>query len=169
MANPKPKPRKRTKSAAQHKRDGTYRADRHGQNDPPAFTASDDIHGPDYLSSDAKAEWERLAPELIRLGMFTVADRAMFATYCQSYSDYWKLTAELNALDSWATKPTEKGYVCTVPQVNTRMKVWAVLKEAAARFGFDPSSRASMDIKPTASPKSGEQSPEEFLFGPKLA
>ena len=43
---------------------------------------------PSHLSRDARAEWRRLAPELIRLGLLTVNDLAAFAAYCSAWSDF---------------------------------------------------------------------------------
>ena len=166
MANSNATGRKRTKTNAQHKRDGTYRADRHGGSEPKYKLGNKTP--PKDLNAAAKTEWKRLVPELVRLGMFTVADRSVFAVYCQAHADFWQLTKELNAMSCW-THTARNGVQSAVPQVNARKTAWGMLKEAATRFGFDPSSRAGMDIGTQAAPKSGQQSPEDFLFGPTLA
>src|SRR3970040_1699024 len=44
---------------------------------------------PEWLSPEAKVEWRRLAPELVRRGLLTPLDRAAFAGYCQSYA-HWQ-------------------------------------------------------------------------------
>ena len=44
---------------------------------------------PEWLSDDAKAEWNRLLPELDRNGLLTKADMAAFAGYCDSFA-MWK-------------------------------------------------------------------------------
>ena len=45
---------------------------------------------PDYLGPDARAEWERLAPELHVIGLLTVADLHLFATYCEAFG-VWQM------------------------------------------------------------------------------
>ncbi len=59
------------------------------------------------------------------------------------------------------TYTTMKGYVGVSPLVNARKQTWLMMKEAASRFGLDPSSRASLDVAPVTD---GETD-EDFLFG----
>ena len=40
---------------------------------------------PAHLGPSAKAEWKRLARDLNRIGLLTMADRAALAVYCQSW------------------------------------------------------------------------------------
>src|SRR5687768_8474739 len=40
---------------------------------------------PAHLGPIALVEWQRLAPELHRIGVLTMADRAALAVYCQLY------------------------------------------------------------------------------------
>jgi len=150
------RPRKPT---AAHRRDGTYRANRHADRNEPKFRRPD-FRPPPGLDDVAKKEWRRLAGELAALGLLTRADRAVFAVYCQSWSDWVQLTAKLNAMDD-LTYTTMKGSVGISPLVNARKQTWMTLKESAARFGLDPSSRASLDVAPM---KDGETD-EDFIFG----
>src|SRR5688572_18095041 len=41
---------------------------------------------PSWLPKEAKAEWRRIVPQLERLGLLTLIDRAALAAYCQSYA-----------------------------------------------------------------------------------
>ena len=43
---------------------------------------------PRWLSDAAKKEWRRLAPELERIGVLTMAGETAFAIYCQSVGEY---------------------------------------------------------------------------------
>ena len=152
-------PGRRRKATAAHKRDGSYRATRHADRNEPKFRRPD-FRPPPGLDDVAKKEWRRLAGELAALGLLTRADRAVFAVYCQSWSDWVQLTAKLNAMDD-LTYTTMKGSVGISPLVNARKQTWMTLKESAARFGLDPSSRASLDVAPM---KDGETD-EDFIFG----
>ena len=40
---------------------------------------------PTFLKGAAKKEWERIAPELYKLGLLSKVDRAALAAYCQAY------------------------------------------------------------------------------------
>ena len=48
---------------------------------------------PDWLMSEAKKEWERLAELMNQMGVLTEVDMAAFAAYCQSYAR-WKEAQE---------------------------------------------------------------------------
>jgi P27 family predicted phage terminase small subunit len=157
MSNTGPgRPRKPT---AAHKRDGTYRPGRHGVRNEPQFGRAA-LQCPTELDERAKREWRRLAPELQKLGLFTRADRAVFAVYCQGWSDWIELTAELNQMPD-VTYTTANGYVGITPLIQTRQKAWTMMKEAATRFGLDPSSRAGLDVTPTV----GGKTDEDFFYG----
>src|SRR5262252_1007884 len=56
------------------------------------------VHKPDGLTAEAAAEWTRLAPELIRLGILTAADQAFFVAYCEAVATYRRATAKLAEL-----------------------------------------------------------------------
>ena len=154
--------RKRKPTAA-HKADGTYREHEHGGRSEPRFDRPS-FNPPTQLDAAAKQEWKRLAPKLYKLGLFTMADKAVFSVYCQAWSDWVRITGELNALNT-ITFTTSNGYQGISPLVGARVKAWGMLKEAATRFGLDPSSRASLDVPPLPE---GETA-EDFFYGtPKL-
>ena len=92
-------------------------------------------------------EWDRLAPQLENIGLLTVADRTVFAVYCQGWADYNKLTDQLNNMASW-TWESEKGYRQVVPEISMRKEAWTRTKEAGAKLGLDPSSRSGLDVAP---------------------
>ncbi|MCH7475648.1 MAG: phage terminase small subunit P27 family [Gemmatimonadetes bacterium] len=158
MANTGPgRPRKPT---AAHKRDGTYRPARHGGRNEPEFRRPD-FQPPPELDKLAKKEWKRLAGELAALGLLTRADRATFAAYCQAWSDWIQLTDTLNKMGD-VTYTTANGYVGITPLIHTRQKAWQMMKEAATRFGLDPSSRASLDVSPLPT---DVETDEDFFYG----
>ncbi len=152
-------PGRRRKAPAAHKRDGTYRATRHAGRNEPVFGAPS-LKPPKSLDKLAKEEWRRLAAPLQKQGLFTMADRAVFAVYCQSWSDWVQLTAKLNAMDD-LTYTTIKGYTGVSPLVNARTQAWRTLRDAGSRFGLDPSSRASLDVVLP----SDRETDEDFFYG----
>ncbi len=155
------------KPTAQHKKDGTYTEHRHGGRNEPKFGAPS-MTPPSSLDALAKKEWKRLAAPLQEQGLFTMADRHVFAVYCQAVSDWTKLNKKINAMKD-LTFTTANGYVGVSPLMGARQKAWQTLKEGAARFGLDPASRTRIDASPVG--KKGETD-EDYLFGdgdgPKL-
>ncbi len=56
---------------------------------PPKST----IRCPNWLETEAKKEWKRLAPALEAMGVLTAVDITAFAGYCQAYAR-WKEAEE---------------------------------------------------------------------------
>ena len=130
------------KPTALKKLQGTYRPDRDSADEP---TPSGHAEPPDFLSAEARAEWDRLAPKMERIGLLTVADMAVFAVYTQAWADYKKLTDQLNGMASW-TWESDKGYRQVVPEISMRKEAWTRIKESGSRLGLDPSSRSGLHV-----------------------
>jgi P27 family predicted phage terminase small subunit len=97
---------------------------------------------PDYLQPEAAAEWRRLAPELLRLGLLTPVDLAAFASYCEAVGR-WQLAVRL--LAESGGKLTARGYrgrVITNPLVRVIGAAADDALRCATEFGMTPSSRA---------------------------
>lgn len=83
---------------------------------------------PLWLLPEAKREWRRIVPELSRLGLLTVVDRAALAAYCQSWARY--VDAETAASAS-------------------KVRLYADLMRAfLVQFGLTPASRAKLSAGP---------------------
>ena len=95
---------------------------------------------PQWLEPEAKTEWRRLCKPLEMMGILTEADRAVFATYCQSYAR-WKQAEEYISMNG-ATFETDKGYKQQVPQVSIAQSYMKNMQKAAAEFGLTPSARS---------------------------
>lgn len=121
---------------------GTLRADRVPANEPHPEGVAE---CPEFLSAEARAEWDRLAPELEALGLLTAFDMAVFSGYCQSWADFRKLTEQLNKMASWVWQ-SEKGYRQVVPEVSLRKDAWSRVIQAAARLGLDPATRSGLNV-----------------------
>ena len=127
---------------------GTIRPVREAANEPQPDGLAE---CPEVLSVDARAEWDRLAPNLMACGLLTAVDTAIFAGYCQAWADYRKLTQQLNSMASWVWQ-SDKGYRQAVPEVSLQKDAWGRILQAAARLGLDPSSRSGMNV-PVAKPE----------------
>ena len=134
---------------------------------------------PSWLSVEAKHEWNRLAPELERLGLLTGADMAMFASYCSAVGKLeWAekemkkmRRLEMKAAQAKGIKPSEqpmmggmissvkakneKGEFKSTGKFNTLPYVWIYnkcleqLRSFGAEFGLSPSSRTRIKVDDT--------------------
>ena len=97
---------------------------------------------PDWLETEAKAEWERLSKVMYELGILTVLDVAPFASYCQAYAR-WKEAEEFITQHGSIVK-TKSGYWQQVPQVSIAHSNQKIMMQAASEFGLTPSARSRM-------------------------
>jgi P27 family predicted phage terminase small subunit len=106
------------------------------------------MNAPDFLCDDAKTEWRRVAPELFRLGLLTVLDRAVLAMYCQAWG-HW-LAAE-RALRAMAERdPAGRGLLVKTANGNAIQNPLVGIANTEARmmiscgteFGMTPASRS---------------------------
>jgi len=104
---------------------------------------------PDWLLNDAKDEWNRIAPQLHRIGLLTSVDRAALAAYCQSYAK-WKLADEvIKAQGLTYELYDEDGNVRCVqqrPEVGIANQCLKQIKTFCSAFGLEPSSRAKIEL-----------------------
>lgn len=150
------RPRKPT---AVKKLQGTARKDRTPKREPKPRTG---VEAPAVLSKEARAEWDRLAPELERLGLLTIADRAQFAIYCDAVARWTKLTEKLDKLDEMTEAQGKAGYRQQVAEVALQKSYGEIVSRLAGRFGLDPSARAGLDVLPgnlpsVPKPEEGEE------------
>ena len=124
---------------------GTIRKDRTSKNEPKPRKKPGGLQPPAWLSRRAKAEWRRLAPELERIGLLTIADLRQFARYCDACAHFEELTKRLNIGDL-VVAVGRNGYRQQVAEVALQQKYGEIVGKLAARFGLDPSSRASLDV-----------------------
>jgi len=101
---------------------------------------------PEWLNADARSEWERLAPELIKIGLLTIADQVEFAIYCQALAEFKE--AEAYLLEHGRTQITKDGFERKSAWCSIRDEAWKRLHQAASGFGLTPASRAKVEAKP---------------------
>lgn len=112
------------------------------------FEKPEDVPKPPvFLDGVAKKEWKRLAPKVYKLGILTDADVAVFAAYCDSYSQWVAATKAIQACkpDKNAPAPltfeTDKGYRQQVPEIGIANNAKKQMLAYAREFGLTPSSR----------------------------
>lgn len=98
------------------------------------------LQAPEFLKGNARAEWERCAPELAQLGLLTDVDLTMFAAYCEAFAT-WRQYEGL-CEEHGAQLGVQMGYRNAADRAAERMVKFG------ARFGLDPSSRTNVKATP---------------------
>jgi P27 family predicted phage terminase small subunit len=105
---------------------------------------------PDHLGADAKAEWDRITPKLLRYHLVTEIDTAALALYCISYGR-WRLAerkiAEMrdNGHDGLLIS-TSTGYLIPNPYLGIANRAMDDLSRHIQQFGLSPSARTRVTV-----------------------
>ena len=100
---------------------------------------------PSWVEGRARELWDEWAPLAADMGVLTVADVARFAIGCQAMADYEHARGLLAR--GWTTTG-QKGASVVAPAVLLMRDAEARFDRFCARFGFDPSSRATLKVAP---------------------
>jgi P27 family predicted phage terminase small subunit len=107
---------------------------------------------PDHLSDDARAEWQRVMPLLVKNFLVTELDSASLALYCQSYGR-WK-EAE-RAIDAQRAKGGDgmlvkapSGYPIQNPYLAIANRAMEDCYKYLQQFGLSPSARTRVQASP---------------------
>lgn len=95
------------------------------------------VEPPRELSGRARAEWDRMAPELDRLGLLTQMDLTAFAAYCDSVATLEGAMARIKKQGRYLEGKR-------APWVIDSERAKAEILRFSQRFGFTPSDRAGM-------------------------
>lgn len=114
---------------------------------------------PEWLEREAKAEWNRIYPQLSQLGILTSAEYVVFALYCQCWARWAE--AEDFITKFGAVYKNEKKIWKEVPQIAISARYGPQMLRAAAELGLTPSSRARLS---TGQPTGYEKDPMEGML-----
>jgi P27 family predicted phage terminase small subunit len=107
--------------------------------DEPAPVPLDEAPPPDWLAPEAQAEWIRLAPQLIRLGVLTESDTGALAAYCEAWATWKEATRQIRkfgmVLKGDGVVPVVSPFVKIADKSLTQMRSFLI------EFGLTPSSR----------------------------
>lgn len=104
---------------------------------------------PAWLSPRAKREWRRVAPELIKRGLFTELDRQALAQYCQAVA---RLEECEEALKDGLSYEAPSGRQYLKPEYRVLMDCQKEIRQLCALFGLAPSSRMRMELPEPVEP-----------------
>jgi P27 family predicted phage terminase small subunit len=95
---------------------------------------------PPELGPVARREWDRLAGQLVALGLVTELDRAALAAYCGAYALWSEATEAIQKYGAMVKSPT--GYPIQSPYVAIANRQTEIMMRIASEFGFTPASRS---------------------------
>ena len=101
---------------------------------------------PNELCDDAKLEWARLSPYLLRTGLITEADMAAFAGYCQAFGRW--IAAERELKIEGEILVSDKKNLVQNPRLWVANRALEQMYKFLTEFGLSPSSRSRLKIDP---------------------
>ncbi len=95
---------------------------------------------PEHIEAEARAEWDRIVPELEKMGVLALIDRAALALYCSMYGRW--VQAEKMIAEQGMVIDTARGGLQCNPYVKIARDCAAEAKRLVLEFGGTPSSRS---------------------------
>ncbi len=116
---------------------------------------------PSWLTGEGKKMWDKLAPELERLGLLTTVDGEAFAAACQCWKIFVDCQRYLKKYGMTYTYINKAGAENELerPHVRIAQKALDQFKAFCTEFGLTPSSRTRIDAK-----QPEEEDPMEALL-----
>ncbi len=110
---------------------------------PPGYTRLPP-EAPEWLTAEARAEWDRVVPELQRLELTKPIDRAALAAYCATWARLVEAQMEISVNGMFAIgsmgQPIKSPAVAIAEAAGKELRAWC------GEFGFTPSSEGNMNI-----------------------
>ena len=103
---------------------------------------------PTTLPREAAAEWLRIVPELSKIGVLALIDRAVLTGYVEAWSFYREAAVALRK--TGATYTTTAGTLAKHPNVSILNEHRAAFLKFAAELGLSPSARVRLTSKAVA-------------------
>jgi P27 family predicted phage terminase small subunit len=114
---------------------------------------------PNWLSDEAREEWQRVVSELANGYVLTQLDQTTLAAYCETYAQWRKAVKEVR--QEGFTVATKEG-IKAHPTAKICSSLVCELRRMAAEFGFSPAARSRIDIP---KPEGQEESELESFLG----
>jgi len=116
-------------------------------NDQEPHPAQGIPNRPDWLDTEALAEWDRVTAELADMGLLTLADRAALAAYCTAWSR-WVQAEDMVRKFGTIVKSPEKGFPMKSPYLSIADQALETMRKLMVEFGLTPSSRSRIRVSP---------------------
>ncbi len=100
---------------------------------------------PEHLNAEAAAEWDRVAPLLMKLGLLSNLDRANLAAYCLAWARWVEAEKELEKTGTVVKSPN--GYPIQNPYLSVANQAAKQMQSLGSEFGLSPSARSRLDVQ----------------------
>ena len=100
---------------------------------------------PPDLVGEALAEWNRVVPELARLGLVSVLDRAALVVYCQAWEAY-NIARQAFAEYGPLVPGRREGELIKNPAAQVMRDQADLMSRFGSKFGLTPSDRARLSV-----------------------
>src|SRR5262245_14360459 len=97
---------------------------------------------PKHLDNEARREWRRITPILLRMRVLTEADEYTLANLCQTYSTLIKAQRKLT--ETGLLLKTPSGYVQQNPLLGIVNRCMDTITRLSREFGLTPASRTQL-------------------------
>src|SRR5262245_48317066 len=120
---------------------GTFRTDRMNP-DEPTPDPPDVLNAPEWLDDYGREAWDKLVPQLVKLGLFTSLDLLFFAMICADYSVFRRAT---DCTKDKLTHETEANGRCALPEIAIARAAFDRVRQGLEPFGaIGPGSRSRL-------------------------
>lgn len=109
---------------------------------PPKFRKISPT-APEWLADEARAEWERIVPELLRLELLKAEDGAALVQYCETWAVFVDATKKIHA--EGLTYEAKQGTLAR-PEVAIARTASRELRAWAGQFGLTPVAENALAI-----------------------
>lgn len=107
--------------------------------------ASGEVVAPEWIGDDARAEWARLAPDLVRTGVLTAWDTDAFAVLVTAIVHHRQAAQLVNTTGVVVANPNGAGAIPN-PALRVVTEQARIITTYGGRFGLTPSDRAQLKI-----------------------
>lgn len=117
--------------------------------EPPGFVRLPP-EAPDHLGEHARAEWERVVPELQRLRLVKPVDRAALTAYCEMWDTFVRATDDVHerglVVENRSVKKdgTESTWFTANPAVAVQRNAQAAIRAWCSEFGLTPAAEGKL-------------------------
>lgn len=139
------------KSVAQHKLDGTYRADRHA-NTLAADALKKAPKPPAHLSKQEASAWKRITANLVEIGVLCPIDLPQIERYFEIRRNYEIARDGLEKMGLLIVQEGSQGQTreITNPMFGIMMECHRRMLEIEEKYGFSPTGRRKITIDPSS-------------------
>ncbi|HLU76136.1 MAG TPA: phage terminase small subunit P27 family [Nonomuraea sp.] len=121
--------------------------------------ADGEVRAPDRLSDEARAVWDRIAPDLVARKVLTPWDVDSFATFCDAVARHRRAAARLDA--DGEVVEGHRGVAAKNPWWQIWRDAADVMVKMGSRFGLNPADRTQLSVG--GDEGDDEKSPARYL------